>query len=398
MELLQDYERRFEQLRKLTEISRALTYTTALDQVLRLAVERAAELLEVEQAILLLTDAHGLLHIEAALGFDEQLVQRFREPLDELLLPRLPRLLGAGVDGLLMGVPLVVHEEVIGLLAVVRVEGKPVTDADEWLLSALADQAAVAIENARLSGQIHLALQQNTSQMDSAAMLRERALATLSHDLRSPLNAMDCYVELLELELYGPVTDRQREVLGRVRMSGRHLLSVLTNVMEMARLNAGVVRVATSDLALAPIAEEAVGIIVPAAAAKAQSLDVNVPPELIIRADPDLLRQVLVNLLANAVKYTPARGSLRLDAGGQERAGVACAAINVSDTGAGIPADKHETVFEPYERLPATATETGSGLGLAIARDLVRRMGGDITVESELGIGSKFTVWLPLGA
>jgi signal transduction histidine kinase len=393
-------DHRFEQLRKLTEISRALTYTTALDEVLRLATERAAELMDAESALLMLTDADGFLRVRATRGVDAEALERFREPLDETLIRRLQGLLGVLVPQCFLGVPLVAHGAVTGLLAVVRPEGAPCTEEEEWLLSAVADQVAVAVENARLEEEMDREREGRAKAVAKAGEAdgaRDRALATLSHDLRSPLNAIDSYAELIEMEILGPVSDRQREALGRIRMSGRHLLAVLENVLEMQRINAGVIGVRTAAVAVATVIEEAVLMVGPSAVAKDQSLVVEATPEMILEADPDRLRQVLVNLIGNAVKYTRAGGSIRVASSLREIDGGRWGAIAVTDTGPGIPADKLQTVFRPYYRIPATddSAQEGTGLGLAISRELVRRMGGEIQVESELGRGCTFIVQLP---
>jgi signal transduction histidine kinase len=394
-------ERRFEQLRKLTEISRALTYTTALDEVLRLATARAAELLDAESALLMLTDEEGFLRVRATHGVADDAVERFREPLDETLIRRLQGLLGVFVPQCFLGVPLVAHGAVTGLLAVVRPEGHPCTDEDEWLLSAVADQVAVALENARLEEEMRQEREKHvraTEEAGEANGARDRALATLSHDLRSPLNAIDSYAELIEMEILGPVSDRQREALGRIRMSGRHLLAVLENVLEMQRINAGVIGVSTAPIAAAAVIEEAVLMVRPSAAAKGQTLAVEDAPEVELEADPDRLRQVLVNLIGNAVKYTQPGGSIRVAASRQEVDSRAWGVISVSDTGPGIPADKLQTVFRAFYRIRAADNSgpEGTGLGLAISRELVRRMGGEIEVESEVGRGCTFSVRLPI--
>jgi signal transduction histidine kinase len=389
-------ERRFEQLRRLTEISRALTYTTSLDQVLRLAVDRALELLDADKAILMLADSDGLLRVAAARGVEEQRIDQFREPLDENLLHRLHGLLGNVVDPFI-GVPLVVQGEVTGLLAVVRMAGPDSREADEWLLSALADQAAVALENARLAGEVRLELQARLHAVQGVSEARDKALTTLSHDLRTPLTAIDSYAELLEMGIYGPVQDRQLEALGRIRISGRHLLSVLENVMEMARLSAGVIRLEPRDLAVADIVRDAVSILQPGADAKEQRLEVKITGDVRLHADSGRLQQVVVNLLGNAIKYTPAQGSIRIETSIAPRKGKKNAAIKIIDSGVGIPKEMLVTIFEPYFRVQATASEPGVGLGLAISRELMRHMGGDITVTSTEGSGSTFVAWLPLG-
>src|SRR5690606_10143002 len=152
----------------------------------------------------------------------------------------------------------------------------------------------------------------STTPATEADPSRDRALATLSHDLRSPLNAIDSYAELMEMELLGPIVDRQREALGRIRMSGRHLLAVLENVLEMTRISAGVIRVNPETVTAATVVEEAVSMVKPGATAKDQTLEVEASEGLVVRADADRLRQALMNVLGNAVKYTPAGGTVQV--------------------------------------------------------------------------------------
>jgi phosphoserine phosphatase RsbU/P len=392
---------RFEQLRKLTEISRALTYTTALEQVLHLAVSRAAELFGAERALLMLADEHGLLRVGAVHGIEEGTLQRFREPLDETLARRLQGLLDVAAEEAFVGVPLIAHGAVTGLLGVVRPGPEPCSEEEEWLLSAVADQVAVAIENARLAAEIREAQRERAKaahDVGAADDSKDRALATLAHDLRSPLNAIDSFAELMEIEILGPVSDRQREALGRIRMSGRHLLAVLENVLEMARIEAGVVRVHAGAVDLAEVVEEATLLVAHTAEAKQQTLTRETGQEVVVEADPDRLRQVLINLINNAIKYTPAGGTIRLRTCVREAAARRWGAVSVTDTGPGIPPEHHEAVFQPYYRVLGneSGSSEGAGLGLAISRELVREMGGDIELENEPGHGATFIVRLPL--
>lgn len=394
-------DRRFEQFRKLTEISRALTYTLEIDDVLRLATDRAAELLETERALLMLANDDGLLQVRASLGVQDTDLDRFREPLDETLIRRLQGLLGASPPECFLGVPLVVHGRVTGLLAVVRNEGLPCTEEDEWLLSAVADQVAVALENARLQEEVRRERESRTRAVTGAGEAEEaneRALATLSHDLRSPLNAIDSYAELIEMEIFGPISDRQREALGRIRLSGRHLLAVLENVLEMTRLSAGVVRIRTGPMHTASVIAEAVQMVQPSASAKDLHLDVDESVDLTIEADANRVRQVLVNLLSNAIKYTPAGGHVMVGVSTEAAGDGTSAVITVTDTGPGIPVEKLQAIFRPYYRLPTAEADApeGLGLGLAISRELIRQMGGDIDVDNEQEAGCTFSVRLPL--
>jgi signal transduction histidine kinase len=381
----------FAQLRRLTEISRALTYTTSLDQVTHLTVERGADLLDASAAVLMLADTGGLLQVIATHGVSEERVTRFRTPLDDDVVGRLQGLLGVP-DDCFVAVPLIVGGAVTGLLAVAT--RRPASGADESLLSALGDQAAVALENARLAGEVRQQVAER--QVSEGAMTaKDRALSTLAHDIRTPLGAIDAYSALVQDEIYGPINDRQREALGRVRMSGRHLLALLDNVMEMARLNAGVLRVVSEPVNLADVAREAVHMLLPQSDAKLQTLQLGRPRTVMVMADHDRVRQVLVNLIGNAVKFTPEGGSVTVEVNEMRMADAAWGELRVTDTGPGISDSERSAIFEPYYRSEDTAKQPGVGLGLAISHALVREMGGRLAVESEVGVGSSFIIRLP---
>jgi signal transduction histidine kinase len=384
----------FAQLRRLTEIGRALTYTTSLDQVTRLTVERGAALLDAPAVVLMLSDSAELLNVVAAHGVPEERVARFTAPLTDEVIGRIHGLLGVS-DEHCIAVPLVVGGAVTGLLAAAT--RLPSNASDETLLSALADQAAVSIENARLGGsRIEMEARLLASEGETTA--KDRALATLAHDIRTPLGAIEGYCSLLEDEIYGPVNDRQREMLGRVRMSGRHLLSLLDNVMELARLDAGVLHVESEPVLLDDVAREAVHMLVPSAEARLQTLRLDVRVSMQVTADHARIRQVLINLIGNAVKFTPEGGSITVEAGTSAALGKAWGEIRVTDTGAGIAPEELAAIFEPYFRSENTAHAPGVGLGLAISLALVRRMGGTLEVESEPGMGSTFSIRFPVAS
>jgi signal transduction histidine kinase len=381
----------FAQLRKLTEISRALTYTTSLEQVQRLTVERGAALLDASAAVLMLADAEGLLHVLATHGVAAERVLRFQSPLDDEVIGRLQGLLDVP-DDCFIAVPLIVGGAVTGLLAVAT--SRASTGADESLLSALADQAAVALENARLAGEVREQVEARQAS-EGATTAKDRALSTLAHDIRTPIGAIEAYSALMQDELYGPINDRQREALGRVRLSGRHLLSLLDNVMEMARLNAGVLRVESEPVSLAGVAREAIHMLLPQSDAKLQTLQLGRPADVLVSADHARVRQVLVNIIGNAVKFTPEGGSVTVATGKRTVAGAEWGEIRVTDTGPGIAAADTAAIFEPYFRSEGTAQLPGVGLGLAISHALVLQMGGRLEVESELGVGSTFIMIFP---
>jgi phosphoserine phosphatase RsbU/P len=387
---------RSERLRTLTEVSRALTYATSIEEILRLAVERAAELMGADKSVIMLTADDGLLVVRAAHGVDEDRMRSLHEPLTESLIERLQGLLGYPGPECFLSVPLVVQGEVTGLLAAVRSDDNgpdPASAADdEWLLSALADQAAVALENARLSDMV-LAGRGESERMAEA---HGRTQATLSHELRSPLTAIQAYADLLLEGLYGELSGPQRESVARIRMAGHHLLTIIENVLDATRLATGVLPATPTDLQVRAVLSEAADMVRPRFAEKGQELRIGEVPDLVVRADPNRVRQVLVNILTNANKYSPHGGVVEVAVSRQADSDRAVAAIAVTDNGRGIAGDDLPHIFEAYNRAGAPPEEPGLGLGLYICHEVVRRMGGEIDVSTRPGEGSTFTVRLPV--
>jgi signal transduction histidine kinase len=273
---------------------------------------------------------------------------------------------------------------------------------------------AVADELARANAGLAAA----AAAADEARALAEQAnqaktdfLAVMSHELRTPLNAIGGYAELIELGVRGPVTEAQRDDLGRIRRSQRHLLALINEVLNFARLEAGQVRFSVAAVPLDALLGGLEALIAPQVRSQGLRFVYARPaPSVVARADPEKLQQVLLNLLSNAVKFTPAGGTVSLTAevaryhtgesagGPTHEAGDAQVRIRVRDTGIGIAADRLEQVFEPFVQLDQRLTRLheGTGLGLAISRDLARGMGGDLSVESTPGVGSVFTLTLPM--
>ncbi|MEO6525254.1 MAG: PAS domain-containing protein [Gemmatimonadaceae bacterium] len=229
---------------------------------------------------------------------------------------------------------------------------------------------------------------------ESANRAKAEFLAVMSHELRTPLNAIGGYAELMEMGIRGPVSAEQRVDLRRIQTSQRHLLGLINEVLNYAKLETGMVRYYIADVSLRESVGAAESLVAPQAQTNGLALTVALcSPTLAARADAEKLRQILVNLLSNAVKFTPAGGRIE----------VTCAAaddmvsVRVSDTGIGIPADKLEAIFDPFVQVRADLTRPheGTGLGLAISRDLARGMDGDLTVESRVGEGSTFSLTLP---
>jgi PAS domain S-box-containing protein len=232
---------------------------------------------------------------------------------------------------------------------------------------------------------------------EAASRAKTDFLAMMSHELRTPLNAIAGHAQLLQLEIHGPLTDAQREALARVQRSQHHLLALVNDVLNLARVESGRVEYAAEPIALAPLLDEMCEMVEPLLAAKALACEVTPAADApTVRGDREKVQQIVLNLLTNAIKFTAAGGRVGLEAFRSDDG--AAGGVRVSDTGIGIPAHRLESVFEPFVQVDAAryAPREGVGLGLAISRNLARGMGGDLTVESEVGVGSRFTLRLPL--
>lgn len=229
---------------------------------------------------------------------------------------------------------------------------------------------------------------------EEANAAKSKFLATMSHELRTPLNAIAGYAQLLSLGVRGPITQAQKEDIARIDRSQRHLLSLINDILNFAKIEAGHVNVTTTPMGLGEVIESLKEFVEPQLRAKNLrfSMDEDIPKAEAC-GDPDKVRQILINLLSNAIKFTADGGHIGLECEEDDK----MIYIIVRDDGAGIPADKLDAIFEPFVQVSRdyASPQQGTGLGLSISRDLARRMGGDLTVESKIGEGSKFTLALP---
>ena len=233
-------------------------------------------------------------------------------------------------------------------------------------------------------------------QAEEANHAKSEFLAMMSHELRTPLNAIGGYAQLMEMGLRGPITPEQREDLERIERSQRHLLGLINDVLNFAKLEAGRVQFFIARVPMNELLFGVEALVLPQLHAKGlRYVDAGDCGNMAVHADEEKARQVLINLLSNAIKFTPAGGQVRVACTEDEEQ----VRIIVSDSGVGIPPDRLDAIFEPFVQVDRglTSRQEGTGLGLAISRDLARHMGGDLTATSTAGVGSSFTLSLPRG-
>jgi sigma-B regulation protein RsbU (phosphoserine phosphatase) len=402
MEAIQSEAQRSRRLHKLTEVSRALTYAVSLDDVLHLAVDQAAELLDAPVALLMLVNDDGVLSVRASHGIDPRLTKRFAEPLTETLPQRLRALLGGGTLDFL-GVPLVVKGEVTGIVAVGRPPEARDEGEDEWLLSALADQAAVALEHTRLDETVALRerlISLTTRRLESERAAREVAeaavrsrasiLATVSHDLRNPLGTITLSAALLENPALGEAA--RARALAVIRRSAERMNRLVADLLNAAVVEEGHLAVTVRPVAVGPLLAEGLEQLEPLAARKAIRLVATVAAEgLRALCDRDRVLQILSNLVGNAIKFTPDGGTISL---GVVTLGPELL-FAVSDSGPGIPESQLDLVFDRLWQ-GQRGGHAGAGLGLSIVRELVAAQGGRVWVHSAAGAGASFFFTLPV--
>ena len=230
--------------------------------------------------------------------------------------------------------------------------------------------------------------------LEAANRAKSEFLAVMSHELRTPLNAIDGYAELIEMGVHGPLTEQQRQAIMRIRKSQRHLLSLINGVLNFTRVEAGVAQYDLARVSLADVLASCDALMRTQMEHRGLQFRVDLcSAELAVVADAEKLQQILLNLLTNASKFTASGGSVHMwcDVGPDD------VRITVKDTGRGIPPEQSHRIFEAFVQVDSrlTRTEEGVGLGLAISRDLARGMNGEITLVSEVGKGSAFTVTIP---
>ena len=290
----------------------------------------------------------------------------------------------------ILAVPMLHDGKPIGAITVAGPAPRPFPDKQVALLKTFADQAVIAIENVRLFSET----QDKTRLLEIANRHKSEFLANMSHELRTPLNAVIGFSEVLIERMFGEVNPKQEEYLNDILSSGKHLLSLINDILDLSKIEAGRMELEAQAFDLPSALDNALTLIRERAARHSIGLEVHVDPRIgEVVADERKIKQVLLNLLSNAVKFTPEGGKITMSAALNGGA----VAVSVADTGIGIAAEDQEAVFEEFRQVgdDYARKREGTGLGLALARRLVELHGGTLSLESELGKGSTFTFTIP---
>ena len=402
------------ELRALGEVSQAVNSTLDLETVLSTIVAKAVQLSGTEAgAIYVFDDMQREFHLRATYGMDLELIEALShqhigfdapiftpgiahgEPVqradlrDEASSEVGEIILRAGYRARLMA-PLVRGEETIGMLVVRRKTPGAFPQSTVDLMKTFAAQSVLAIQNARLFHEI----EDKGRQIEVASRHKSQFLANMSHELRTPLNAILGYTELILDSIYGEAPEKMRDVLERVQTNGKHLLGLINDVLDLSKIEAGQLTLSLSDYSLTNLVQGVYVAVEPLAAKKNLALKTKIAPSLPAgHGDERRLAQVLLNLVGNAIKFTD-QGEVAIEASCADGA----FRVAVRDSGPGIAAADQAKIFEEFQQVDNTSTREkgGTGLGLAISKRIVEMHGGRLSVDSQLGKGSIFSITLPI--
>jgi len=408
--------RSVDQLTALGEVGRAVSSTLDLETVLTTIVSRAVQLSGLDAGVVFeydeaaeefvqraatetgeaLAEARRTTRIrkgEGALGRTAVTLESVQVP--DITVPgahesRLREILIESGVRAILAVPMVYEGRLIGCLGVTRNQPGDFPSNTIELLRTFATQSALAIQNARLFHEI----EDKSRQLELASQHKSEFLANMSHELRTPLNAIIGFSELLSERLYGDLNEKQEEYLKDIHASGQHLLSLINDILDLSKIEAGRMELELTDSDLPTAIDNALTLVRERAGRRGIALHQATDKDLgQIRGDERKIKQVLLNLLSNAIKFTPDGGRIEVRA----RAVDGSVEVSVRDTGIGIAPEHQEAIFEEFRQVGTAAKKVeGTGLGLALSRKFIELHGGRIWVESHVGAGSTFTFTLPV--
>jgi len=406
-----------DQLRALGEVGQAVSSTLDLETVLLTIITHAVRLSKADEGTIYEYDETAEVFVARAnFGVSDTMVKYLHESRIRLgetsvgmcavrrapfQIPDMEQaeddrlrnfLLSEGIRSVI-AVPLLREDRVIGALVIRRKTAGEFPDSVVTLLHTFAGQSVLAIQNAQLFKEI----QAKGEQLESASQLKSQFLANMSHELRTPLNAIISITEMLEEDARDLKREEEYEPLERVLRAARHLLALINDILDLSKIEAGKMDIHTESFAIAPLIEDVVQTVNPMSVKNGNQVVVNYPADIgMMRADQTRIRQALLNLASNANRFTE-RGTVAIDAKRAIEEGREWVTIAVTDTGIGLTPEQMGRLFQDFVQADASTTRKygGTGLGLAISRRFCQMMGGDITVESEHGRGSTFTIRVP---
>jgi signal transduction histidine kinase len=399
---MDDQRRRAEESEALHTLGLATNRTLALDEVLDLVARFTRSLMGAHYALVSTKDDDGFKSV-AHVGLNGEMPERDAFALHAIEAQK-PVVLVAdesnaavlsahAAEGIKVGVgiPLTLFGETFGALVVGYRRTYAPTPRDIRLAMSVAQHASVAISNAKLHARVEersVELADAYKQLEELTHAKERFYNAISHDLRTPVGAIRGYSDLLLDGLGGDLPPDARKFVERTRRASEALLDLVNDLLDFAKLQAGRITVKKRECNLNEIIDDAVNAVSPQAAEKGLSIATDLQTDQPINTDPERVRQILVNLLSNAVKFTKSGGVTVSASFERDFIGV-----KVQDTGPGIPLEYQEKIFVEFEQVPGSA---GTGLGLPIARNLAELLGGCLSLRSESGLGSTFTLQLPV--
>ena len=287
------------------------------------------------------------------------------------------------------GVPMLTGDKVVGVIVLWRETVEAFDDRTVALVTTFAAQGAIAIQNAQLL----LALQRRERELEVASRHKSEFLASMSHELRTPLNAVIGFSDVLLERMFGELGERQEEYVRDIRDSGRHLLELINEILDLSKVEAGRMELDVAPVSLPDLMAHGMAMVRERATRHRIALSLDIAPEVgTVWADELKLKQVVLNLLSNAVKFTPDGGSVAVAAGVEDDE----ALVEVRDTGVGIAEADQERIFEAFQRGGRDARSEGTGLGLTLSRRIVELHGGRLWMTSRLGEGSTFGFAIPV--
>ena len=418
--------RRNRELTVLYSIASAVNQSLDFDDLLRECLGRMLETIGVETGGILLLNPAGEFRLAARQGIDDEFQKLFQPLQSDFKLIR--RIISAGevviIDDLqtlkqldqealkhtnynsfVLG-PLRANDRILGGFILASKGTYHFSQKDRELILSIGNQVGLALQSARFYDQLNQTVQelrQSNTQLEEATKHKSEFLANMSHELRTPLNAIIGFSELLVDQSFGPLNDKQKRYVENIFNSGKHLLALVNDVLDLAKVEAGKMELKLEELRLPDVINDVVTNIAPLALKKNLALatglnDPDSPHAIKVTADRGRLRQIIQNLLSNAIKFTPEGGLIQINSVLVRRQGATWLELSVSDNGIGIKPEDLERIFAEFQMVDSTLArkQQGTGLGLALSRQLAHLHNGELSVKSVFGKGSIFTLTMPV--